>query len=67
MEINNCSVVLYNGIAPIEAHAGNSGSIRKWIDETITKLGKIHVTGWHRLIVLQQKEQAAADESGVAG
>ncbi len=61
IEIFNCSVVLYRGTSPIEAHAGSSFSITKWIDEQLSILGNVHVTGWHMLERLRQKEKAAAE------
>lgn len=61
IEINNCSAVLYQGTKEREAHAGSSASIQKWINEMQSKHGNIHVSGWHRLKVLREKEEAAAD------
>lgn len=56
ININNCSAVLYKGNSPIGAHAGDSYSIRKWIEEQMLEVGKCKVYGWHRLKVLEDVE-----------
>jgi len=61
ISIYNCSAVLYKGTAPIAAHAGSSNSIRKWIENTMREFGKCKVYGWHRLIVLEEMEEQAAE------
>ena len=60
INICNCSAILYNGHAPIGAHAGNSDSINTWIEQQLLDLGKMKVYGWHRLIVLKEEEAEAA-------
>ncbi len=50
--INNCSAVLYQGTAPIEAHAGNATSINDYIKSVQARLGMIKVYGYHRLRLL---------------
>ena len=63
MEINRCSVTLYEGTAAIGAHAGSSISIEKWIGERLSEFGKIPVSGYHRLIALRSRENNTAAES----
>jgi hypothetical protein len=63
MEINRCSVTLYEGTAAVGAHAGNSWSIEKWISERLSEFGKIPVSGYHRLIALRNREKDAAAEN----
>ena len=64
IEINKCSAVLLRGGNACEAHAGNSTSISKWIDEVFAKVGKVYVTGWNNLMALRQSEVQAAEEQG---
>ena len=56
ISIGNCSAVLYDQHSPIGVHAGNSSSIRKWIEDQIKEYGKMKVYGWHRLELLLKKE-----------
>jgi len=58
MSIYACSVVLYSGTAPIAAHAGDSESIRAWIDKTKDdeQLTSCHIYGWHNLLKLEESE-----------
>ena len=55
--IENVSAILYKGNAPIGAHAGNSDSIAKWIEEVQSEVGQCKVYGWHRLEVLKRQEE----------
>lgn len=57
ISIYNCSAVLYKGTTSIEAHAGSSISIRKWIENVIIKIGQCKVYGWHRLTLLEETER----------
>ena len=60
IEIFNCSAVLFNGTSPVEAHAGSSFSILKWMAEQLSIRGRVHVSGWHKLGSLRQREEEAA-------
>jgi hypothetical protein len=59
ISIYKCSAVLYNGTAPIAAHAGSSESIRTWIEQTRDEhyLKDCKIYGWHNLIALAEKER----------